>query len=130
MTVWRRHPVGRNLVGLAAAHLDEITLHAVVAETQVLEAGTFALADLEVEQRLVAVLADATQFVEVRIEACCKHATFTEQGGRCLDECLGQVRMDGGVHSSGFRQPLQQGRIQCCQQCLQGRQAAERLAQL
>ena len=51
--------VRRHAVGEAAIDLDVVALHAVVAEPQVRDAAALALARFEVEQVLIAVLADA-----------------------------------------------------------------------
>ncbi len=124
------YPVRRDAVGLAATHFDEVALHAVVAEAQVLEAGAFALAGFEIEQRFVAVLADASQLVEVCIEAGSEYAAFAQQRGRHFDQRLRQVSVDRRMRADPLRESLQERCVRCCEQCLHFGQAAERRAQL
>ena len=61
--------VRRHAVGEAAIDLDVVALHAVVAEPQVRDAAALALARFQVEQVLIAVLADALQLVELGVVA-------------------------------------------------------------
>ena len=124
------HPVGRHAVGLAATHFDEVALHAVVAEAQVLEAGAFAFTGLEVEQRLVAVLADAAQFVEGSVEAGGKNSAFPQQCGRSLDQRMGQMLVDGRMRTDACGKSLQQRGVQGRELRLQFGQATQGLAQL
>ena len=123
------HPVGRDLLGLAAAHLDVVALHPVVAETQVGEPGALALARLQLEQRLVAVLADPAQLVEVGIEARRDHAAVAQQGRRRRHDGRGEQCMHVGMRAGGFGELHEQRRVDALQDVAQFRQAAERVAQ-
>ncbi len=124
------HPVGRHLVGLAAAHFDVVALHAVVAEAQVGEPGALAFARLEIEQRFVAVLADAAQFVQVGVVAGSDDAAFAQHRRRCRHQRAREQRKCFRMRARTGRQLLHERRIEDLQQILELGQAAERLAQL
>ena len=61
--------VGRRARGLAARELDVEAVHAVVADFEIRDAGTRALARLEVLEILIGVGADAPQLVQVGVVA-------------------------------------------------------------
>ncbi len=93
--------VRRNTVSLAAIDLDVIALHAVVAESQVRDAAALPLARFQVEQVLIAVLADPLQLVELGVVTRSNDTALAQDRRWLLDDCTHQqcvnVRIRAGT---------------------------------
>ena len=122
--------IGWHLVGLGAGDLDEEPLHAVVAELEIGDAGAFALALLELEQKIVGVRTDAPQLVQLGIEASSDDAAIAqESGGLHGDGGLQQQALVSMIRR-GAMQLAQQRRIKQCDCRTERRQGGQRGAQL
>ena len=110
-------PVRWHLVRLAAMHLDVVALHAVVAESQIREPAALTLALLESKQRLVAVLADLSQLVELRVVSGSDDAAFAQQRRRCFDQRAREQRMRRRVRPRLLREARDERRIHLRELC-------------
>ena len=70
--------VGWHPVREAAVDLDEVALHAVVAEFQVADAAAHFFTCFEIKQVLVAVFADQPQLIQLGVVARGNHAAFAQ----------------------------------------------------
>ena len=102
--------VGRHPVGLAAAHLDEKSLDAVVAEPQIRDAGAFAFATLELDEKTLRVAAEQAHFVQFRIVAGRDHAAVAQMMRRRLGDGPREQPVLVGMRRDVAREPLQQRR--------------------
>ncbi len=80
-----RHPVG-----VAAADLDVVAVHAVVADLERADAGALALALFQIEQEAVAVLGQVAQFVEFGIVTAGDDAAVADQHRWGFDQRAGE----------------------------------------
>ena len=74
--------IGRNFAERTLRDLDVEAVHAVELHAQVGNAAALALAHFELQQEVVAVLADGDQFVQLRVVAGGEHATVAHQRRR------------------------------------------------
>ncbi|MNU58797.1 hypothetical protein D3C71_479410 [compost metagenome] len=91
--IGQRLPAGvmhRRAVGLALADFDVVAVHTVVADLQGGDAAALALALFQVDQELVGVGRQATQFIQLGVEAICQHATIAELERRHFGNGAGQ----------------------------------------
>src|SRR5688572_25437963 len=98
-------------------HLDVVALHAVVAQSQVREPAALTLALLEGKQRLVAVLADLSQLVELRVVSGSDDAAFAQKRRRCVDERALEQRMRRRMRRRLRRESSDERRIHLRELC-------------
>jgi hypothetical protein len=87
-------------------------------------------ARFQVEQVLIAVLADALQLVELGVVAERNDAAFAQDRRRLLDDRANQQRMNVRIGASSFGEIRQRRRIEPGEQALQLRQSRQSFAQL
>ena len=101
--------VGGHFGGLALADFDEKAVHFVELHAQVGNAGAFALARFECEQKVVAVFGDGAQLVEFGIQPGGNDAAVAYQRGRLIEQAGLQKLHALGRGGQIARQLAQQG---------------------
>ena len=120
---------GGHAFGMAAAQLDVVAVHAVVADLEGGDAGALPFAPFQIQQEAVGVFRQGAQPVEFRIETGCDHAAFAQQRRRLVRQrplqALAHRRMVGQI----VHQAIQQRAVQIKQQSAQLGQARQPPAQ-
>ena len=104
-------------------------MHTVVADLQRLDAGAFALAGFQVQQKLVGVLRQRAQLVELGIVAAGQHATVAQHHRRVFHHRLAQQGVCVGMLADVIAQLGKQCIGQGLQLLLQRGQTGQRVAQ-
>ena len=99
----------RRLVRFAAADLDVIAVHPVVADLERVDAGALALALFQIDQELVGVLRQVAQLVQLAVEAGRQHPAIAQHHRRVFEDRTAQQVERLGVFGDVGCKRLQAG---------------------
>ena len=110
--------VGRHALRVAALHLDEVALHAVVTDLQRRDAGPLPFLRLQLHQPGVGVGGDGAALVQLRVVAFRDHPSVAQQVRRRPDDGPHQQPVQVGAQPQPATRVLKQGGVQPGQQPL------------